>query len=206
MIRPLFAVFIWVALQVCVNAEDTTINLHGILLDEITEQPLAGVTLYGDERGTRLTESAADGTFVVTVPADKKFLTLVSYRVDVVGKSVKVEVKAFSDKPIRIVVERGQRLEVQVRDEKGGAIPNAQVRWSAAGGASAKTDVTGNVMLGMVSRFREGRLSISCPGYKDYDVVGIYAPFYAKNPYVATLVAQGPASTDPGKKDEPNGF
>ena len=202
MIRPLFALLAWVALQPCAIAEDAPIDLHGILLDEITEQPLAGVTVYGDERGTRLAESAADGTFVIPVPADKKLLSLLPHRNDVVGKTVVVEVKSFRDKQVRIVVERGQHLQVQVRDENGRPLANAEVRWSAAGGCSARTDAAGTVTLGMVSRFREGRISISCPGFRDYDVVGVYAPLYGKDPYVATLKALGPAPTGV----DPKGF
>src|SRR3954470_17047239 len=111
------------------------ITLHGVVCDETGDFPLANLTIFADSRGTRLTTTDERGRFEVTVDPDKGIVQLLPYRDDIVGKSYLIDPIEFKDKPIRMVMERGLKFVVTVRDEAGRPVPQAKVDWYNSGGA-----------------------------------------------------------------------
>ncbi len=162
------------------------IILKGIVLDEYSHKPIPNLGIYKDSAGNKVTVSDSKGEFEYPVPTGKSVVQILPWSPKVVGRSTFVKVDDFRNRKLSIYVERGMSVGVHVKDEDGKPIEKASLLWMCAGGATGTTDKDGSAMLTQVSRFRDGCLTVTCPGYVTWNE-DVYAPLYINGGIIVTL-------------------
>ena len=170
-----------------VATENDSIVIKGVVYDELTNAPIPNLGIYKDTDSHKVTVTNKKGEFRYPVKAGDKEIQILPYSDKIVGKSIFINPAEFKGRVIKIYAERGMKLNVQVKDEAGHPIEKANVLWMCAGGCGGKTDKTGRVVIGMVSRFRNGCISVSAPGYDSWSNGDVYAPLYANGGLTVTL-------------------
>jgi hypothetical protein len=161
----IFALAILCLLSACFAEEQLV--LEGQLLEEDGETPLAHQNVYSDSVGTKVAETDAMGFFKYPVKNGAKYIHVLPWSREIVGRSVFIDVEDFKDSVFKIVVERGVALQVKVVAADGTPIQNAEVSWQGSGGASGKSDAKGFAQLGRISRYKNGHIRVRVPGCKD---------------------------------------
>ncbi len=167
--------------------QEAPMVIKGVVYDEITDVPIPNLGIYSDSAGHKVTDSNSKGEFSYPVPTGKEIVEILPWSPNHVGRSTYVNVSEFKNRVITIYVERGMTLDVHVSDEMGQPVEKASVLWMCAGGASGVTDKKGKAVLGKVSRFRNGCLTVSAPGYETSGNGEVYAPLYANGGISITL-------------------
>jgi len=162
------------------------IILKGVVLDEHSHRPIPNLGIYKDSAGHKVTVSDNKGEFKYPVPPGSTEVQILPWNPKVVGRSTYVKVDDFRNRKLCIYVERGMSVGVHVKDEDGKPIEKASLLWMCAGGATGTTDKKGSAMLTQVSRFRDGCLTVTCPGYVTWNET-VYAPLYINGGIMVTL-------------------
>ena len=155
-------------------------SIHGQILDENGVSPMAGLWIYCDSKGTKVTQTDAMGRFDYPIGSEPT-IHILPYSSEVVGRSVIVSVAEFKDKVIRFSIERGVNLEVRVKDRQGNPLANATVSWQWGGAGSGTTNERGTATIGRISRFKNGDVVVKMPGCKDVKLEFVNAEVYARD-------------------------
>lgn len=179
------------------KTQNTPIVIKGIVLDEMTNKPVRnlGICANADPQEHRVTTTNKRGEFIYPVPSGAAVVEILPYSLNTVGRSTYVNVSEFKNRIITIYSEHGMYLHVHVRDGDGKPIAKASVAWMGAGGSADETDKKGNTVLGKVSRFRNGYLTVQATGYEKWVQSDVYAPLYAKGGLTVTLKKSPPHRT-----------
>ena len=175
-----------------VKGAQAPVAVKGIVYDEFTNKPIPNLGIYAGPSEGKVTVTNSRGEFSYPVEPGLETVHVLPFSNSIVGKSLFVNVEEFRNKVVKIVVERGMKLRVSVHDTQGKPIAGAGVTWTRAGGCHGKTDKNGIAVIGMVSRFREGTLTVKASDHVGWSRDGIYAPPYADSGINVTLPPKKP--------------
>jgi len=139
-----------------------TVHYTGVILDEITDQPVPYVGIYADSCGTEIGRADEKGYFDLYVKPNFGTVHILPWLASdkYVGHSYFLKNQPGETVDLKLIIERGIRVKVRTVDTQGKPVPGVLVRWMGSGGASGTTDKNGEATLnGMLSRVRNGFLA-----------------------------------------------
>ena len=139
-----------------------SVHFHGVLLDEVTNEPVPYVGIYADGNGTEIGRADEKGYFDLYVEPWGGMSHILPYLSadQYAGHSYFFKNNPGESVELKLIMERGVRVKIHTEDEKGAAVPGVYVRWMGGGGAAGTTDKNGDAILsGMLSRVRPGQLT-----------------------------------------------
>ncbi len=138
------------------------VHYSGVLLDEVTNEPVPYTGIYADGNGTEIGRADEKGRFDLYVEPWGGTTHILPYLSSdqYAGHSYFFKHNRGESVELKLIMERGVRVRVHTEDGNGVAVPGVYLRWMGGGGAAGTTDKNGDALLsGMLSRVRPGQLT-----------------------------------------------